>query len=394
MASRRSTSATAAAALTAAATAPGRGRPAGGGGASAAAAQQQQQQQQQQPPPSASSTGGGAPAAVVGGSWASSVSAGVAHSNSTNNSNGGGVSSRANGTTASNGSSGKGGAAGGGGGGGGVGDVEGSTGIVIKMRGLPYSATEGEIASFFAGIKLVRGGVSIGRDASGRASGEALVELASEQDASSAMLLHRKKIGNRYIELFRTRSGATTARGKNGRRGVDRRQRQRGERRAAAARMPFNSTEDVLAFFDGFGLASRRQDGAAGRQAPSGSTRSTTRGAPSSTSTTRTWGAGTLSSLCDGVTRRRPRAVLRAARADRRRAWRGRGSRGSLRRVGRAFGGRGYLHKSPRRGLARGGVPPPTHWGGASAVAAQLGWWRRGLLLARSMAFSIGQGAC
>ena len=64
-----------------------------------------------------------------------------------------------------------------------------SSNIVIKMRGLPYSTTEVEIGTFFAGLHIVDGGVSIGRDASGRASGEAHVEFASEQDAQSAMLL-------------------------------------------------------------------------------------------------------------------------------------------------------------------------------------------------------------
>ena len=51
-------------------------------------------------------------------------------------------------------------------------EIECSTGegaIVIKMRGLPYSATETEIANFFSGMRISPGGVSIGRDASGRA---------------------------------------------------------------------------------------------------------------------------------------------------------------------------------------------------------------------------------
>ncbi len=58
----------------------------------------------------------------------------------------------------------------------GVGDGGSSSGnVVIKMRGLPYSATEPEIAQFFSGLRIAPGGASIGRDANGRASGEVIV---------------------------------------------------------------------------------------------------------------------------------------------------------------------------------------------------------------------------
>ena len=66
---------------------------------------------------------------------------------------------------------------------------------MIKMRGLPYSATEGEITNFFTGLRVAPGGVSIGRDASGRASGEAHVEFVVEADAQTAMLMNRQRIG-------------------------------------------------------------------------------------------------------------------------------------------------------------------------------------------------------
>ena len=122
--------------------------------------------------------------------------------------------------------------------------------IVIKMRGLPYSTTEQEIANFFPGIKIASGGVSIGRDASGRASGEAHVEFATDQDAQSAMLLNRQQMGSRYIELFRTRQPpnavrkAVTSTAAEGTSGSSDSLRLRG--------MPFKSTEaDVQTFFKG-----------------------------------------------------------------------------------------------------------------------------------------------
>ena len=134
------------------------------------------------------------------------------------------------------------------GGGGGAREESGS--IVIKMRGLPYSATEAEIANFFAGLKIANGGVSIGRDASGRASGEAHVEFVSDQDAQSAMLLNRQRIGARYIELFRTKQAPSAAR-----RAIASATSEVGGSSSDCLRlrgMPFNSTEaDVQTFFKG-----------------------------------------------------------------------------------------------------------------------------------------------
>lgn len=181
--------------------------------------------------------------------------------------------------------------------------------IVIKMRGLPYSATEAEIAQFFNGIRIAPGGVSIGRDASGRASGEAHVEFLAEADAQAAMLLNRQRIGrqccyqalpvsilcvrseayisdpshppalhaqrlftpsgssrpgsqikicrlsllcprcSRYIELFRTKQPPNTARRSVSATATE------GSSNSDCLRlrgMPFNSTEaDVLSFFKG-----------------------------------------------------------------------------------------------------------------------------------------------
>jgi hypothetical protein len=122
------------------------------------------------------------------------------------------------------------------------------------MRGLPYSATEGGIAEFFGGLRMTAGGVSIGRDANGRPSGEAHVEFCTESDAQAAMSLNRQRIGSRYIELFRTKQLPATARG---------RPLAATEAVAAAAGggadslrlrgMPFHSTEaDVSAFFKGY----------------------------------------------------------------------------------------------------------------------------------------------
>lgn len=133
------------------------------------------------------------------------------------------------------------------------GDASGGA-IVIKMRGLPYSATETEIANFFSGMRISPGGVSIGRDASGRASGEAHVEFTNEADAQQAMMMNRQRIGSRYIELFRTKQPPSAARRAVASASTD------GGSTSECLRlrgMPFNSTEqDVHAFFKGYSIGS------------------------------------------------------------------------------------------------------------------------------------------
>ena len=73
---------------------------------------------------------------------------------------------------------------------------------VIRMRGLPYSATDEDVMEFFdiprpTGIHLIK-------DDLGRPSGEGFVEFATEVDAIAAMAKHRHHMGHRYIELFRS----------------------------------------------------------------------------------------------------------------------------------------------------------------------------------------------
>jgi len=74
--------------------------------------------------------------------------------------------------------------------------------VVIRMRGLPFSSTEDDIRTFFSGVDLA--GVHVMCDSLGRPSVHAFVELASEEIASQAMTYHKKLIGQRYIELFRS----------------------------------------------------------------------------------------------------------------------------------------------------------------------------------------------
>jgi len=73
---------------------------------------------------------------------------------------------------------------------------------VIRMRGLPYSATDDDVNAFF---KIpVPTGIHLIKDDLGRPSGEGFVEFKTEVDAIAAMAKHRHHMTHRYIELFRS----------------------------------------------------------------------------------------------------------------------------------------------------------------------------------------------
>lgn len=72
----------------------------------------------------------------------------------------------------------------------------------IKMRGLPWTATEQDICKFFAGLPLDPQNVLLLKRDDGRAKGEATVNFGTIELAAAAMSFDRRTIGNRYIELF------------------------------------------------------------------------------------------------------------------------------------------------------------------------------------------------
>ncbi|KAK6751167.1 hypothetical protein RB195_002876 [Necator americanus] len=74
-------------------------------------------------------------------------------------------------------------------------------GKVIRLRGLPFSATVQDVKNFFKGLNCEE--VVFGRTG-GRPSGEAFVRLASRDEASKALDFNKQHMGSRYIEVFRT----------------------------------------------------------------------------------------------------------------------------------------------------------------------------------------------
>ncbi|XP_014211583.1 heterogeneous nuclear ribonucleoprotein H2 [Copidosoma floridanum] len=80
---------------------------------------------------------------------------------------------------------------------------------VIRVRGLPWSTTVDEIMEFFGECKITRGkaGVHMTTSREGRPSGEAYIEMDTEEDIEKACKRNRDHMGHRYIEVFKAKRG-------------------------------------------------------------------------------------------------------------------------------------------------------------------------------------------
>ncbi|CAL4166366.1 unnamed protein product, partial [Meganyctiphanes norvegica] len=79
--------------------------------------------------------------------------------------------------------------------------------LVVRVRGLPWSATVDEIYEFFDGVDILGGksGIHLTMTREGRPSGEAYIELESEEDLEAAEKKHKETMGSRYIEVFKAK---------------------------------------------------------------------------------------------------------------------------------------------------------------------------------------------
>ena len=71
----------------------------------------------------------------------------------------------------------------------------------IKMRGLPFKAKENHIRDFFASLRLLD--IRMIKNTTGKPTGCAFVDFASENDIKEALKRNKDCIEGRYIELFR-----------------------------------------------------------------------------------------------------------------------------------------------------------------------------------------------
>ncbi|KAF4798036.1 Epithelial splicing regulatory protein 1 [Turdus rufiventris] len=74
---------------------------------------------------------------------------------------------------------------------------------VIRARGLPWQSSDQDIAKFFKGLNIAKGGAALCLNAQGRRNGEALVRFVSEEHRDLALQRHKHHMGNRYIEVYK-----------------------------------------------------------------------------------------------------------------------------------------------------------------------------------------------
>lgn len=74
---------------------------------------------------------------------------------------------------------------------------------MVRARGLPWQATEQDIADFFVGLNIARGGVGLCLSRQGRRNGEALIQFESREHRNLALGRHKHFMGQRYIEVYR-----------------------------------------------------------------------------------------------------------------------------------------------------------------------------------------------
>uniref|UniRef100_A0A8C2WYU6 Epithelial splicing regulatory protein 2 n=1 Tax=Cyclopterus lumpus TaxID=8103 RepID=A0A8C2WYU6_CYCLU len=74
---------------------------------------------------------------------------------------------------------------------------------VIRARGLPWQSSDQDIARFFKGLSIAKGGVALCLNAQGRRNGEALVRFISSEHRDLALERHKHHMGSRYIEVYK-----------------------------------------------------------------------------------------------------------------------------------------------------------------------------------------------
>ncbi|XP_070189517.1 epithelial splicing regulatory protein 1-like isoform X2 [Littorina saxatilis] len=74
---------------------------------------------------------------------------------------------------------------------------------VVRARGLPWQSSDQDIARFFKGLNIAKGGVALCLSPQGRRNGEALIRFENEEHRDLALKRHKHHIGQRYIEVYK-----------------------------------------------------------------------------------------------------------------------------------------------------------------------------------------------
>ena len=79
---------------------------------------------------------------------------------------------------------------------------------VLRMRGLPFTATVEDIFQFFGSPPtLQHSNIHLMRKADGRSSGDAYAVFDSEEAAVDALQYDKQKLGTRWVDLFQSNKG-------------------------------------------------------------------------------------------------------------------------------------------------------------------------------------------
>ncbi|XP_072389212.1 RNA-binding protein fusilli isoform X3 [Diabrotica undecimpunctata] len=79
-------------------------------------------------------------------------------------------------------------------------DDEIDSNCVVRARGLPWQSSDQDIANFFRGLNVAKGGVALCLSAQGRRNGEALVRFVSQEHRDMALKRHKHHIGGSSCE--------------------------------------------------------------------------------------------------------------------------------------------------------------------------------------------------
>lgn len=113
--------------------------------------------------------------------------------------------------------------------------------VIIRMRGLPFTATAEQVLQFFSPACPVTDGtegILFVRFPDGRPTGDAFVLFSCEEHAQNALKKHKDILGKRYIELFKSTAAEV-------------------QQVRAALPVYFKVTSCVEYFFSWFGLLDR-----------------------------------------------------------------------------------------------------------------------------------------
>ncbi|XP_034949442.1 RNA-binding protein fusilli isoform X2 [Chelonus insularis] len=83
-------------------------------------------------------------------------------------------------------------------------DEEVDNNCVVRARGLPWQSSDQDIAKFFRGLNVAKGGVALCLSPQGRRNGEALVRFVNKEHRDMALKRHKHHIGKRYIEVYKS----------------------------------------------------------------------------------------------------------------------------------------------------------------------------------------------